>query len=281
MTTDTAANSGPDTSPSPSPGPSPSPQAGQNTSPGAGSGGSALRGDICAAALAEVFRGDGEIVANPIGVLPRVAGRLARATFEPRLLLIDRDAFFVGPNGDVEGWNPYGRMFDVVWSGRRHVVMGASQLDRFGNQNLSAIGADPTHPTRQLLGFRGAPGNTINHPTSYWVPRHSPRVFVPRVDVVCGIGYDRAAALGADAARFHEIRRVVSDLAVLDFATSDHRMRLASVHPGVSVADVVAATGFELAIGPDVPITPTPDAATLALLNALDPEGSRHTEVTP
>jgi acyl CoA:acetate/3-ketoacid CoA transferase beta subunit len=195
------------------------------------------------------------------------------------LLLIDRDAFFVGPDGEVEGWNPYRRMFDVVWSGRRHVVMGASQLDQYGNQNLAAIGPDPTRPTRQLLGFRGAPGNTINHPTSYWIPRHSRRVLVKHVDVVCGIGYDRAAALGPDAARFHEIRRVVTDLAVLDFATPDHRMRLASVHPGVSVADVVAATGFELVIGPQVPTTAVPDDDTVELLNRLDPDGARHAEV--
>ena len=242
-------------------------------------GGEVRRGDVCAAALAEVFRGDGEIVANPIGALPKVAGRLARATFEPRLLLIDRDAFFVGPDGEVEGWNPYRRMFDVVWSGRRHVVMGASQLDRYGNQNLAAIGADPARPKRQLLGFRGAPGNTINHPTSYWIPRHSRRVLVERVDVVCGIGYDRAAALGPDAARFHEIRRVVTNLAVLDFATPDHRMRLASVHPGVSVAEVVAATGFELVIEPEVPTTAVPDEQTVALLDRLDPDGARHAEV--
>jgi acyl CoA:acetate/3-ketoacid CoA transferase beta subunit len=237
------------------------------------------RGDVCAAALAEVFRGDGEIVANPIGALPRVAGRLARATFEPLLLLIDRDAFFVGPGGEIEGWNPYQRMFDLVWSGRRHVVMGAGQLDQYGNQNLAAIGSDPSRPDRQLLGFRGAPGNTINHPTSYWIPRHSRRVLVERVDVVCGIGYDRAAALGPQAARFHEIRRVVTDLAVLDFATPDRRMRLASVHPGVSVADVVAATGFELAVDQYVPITAVPDESTLALLDRLDPEGARHAEV--
>ena len=247
--------------------------------PQLGGSGPARRGDVCVLALAETFRGDGEIVANPIGALPKVAGRLARATFEPLLLLIDRDAFFVGPDGRIEGWNPYRRIFDVAWSGRRHVVMGASQLDRYGNQNLSAIGPDPAHPTRQLLGFRGAPGNTINHPTSYWIPRHSPRVLVERVDVVCGIGYDRAAALGPQAARFHEIRRVVTDLAVLDFATEDHRMRLASVHPGVSVADVVAATGFELVIGPDVPTTPAPDEATLAVLDRLDPDGARHAEV--
>jgi acyl CoA:acetate/3-ketoacid CoA transferase beta subunit len=245
----------------------------------AGPGTNVRPADTCVLALAETFRGDGEIVANPIGALPRVAGRLARATFEPLLLLPGRDAFFVDLDDTVEGWNPYRRMFDVVWSGRRHVVMGASQIDRYGNQNLAAIGPDPKQPKRQLLGFRGAPGNTLNHPTSYWVPRHSPRVFVERVDVVCGVGYDRAAELGPDAARFHEIRRVVSDLAVLDFDTPDHRMRLASVHPGVTVEQVVEATGFELAIPADVPTTPEPDGAVLALLEALDPDGTRHAEV--
>jgi acyl CoA:acetate/3-ketoacid CoA transferase beta subunit len=237
------------------------------------------RADVCVAALAETFRGDGEIVGNPIGPLPRIAGRLARATFEPLLLLPGRDAFFIDLDDVVEGWNPYRRMFDVVWSGRRHVVMGASQIDRYGNQNLAAVGPDPKRPKRQLLGFRGAPGNTINHPTSYWVPRHSPRVFVERVDLVCGVGYDRAAELGPEAARFHEIRRVVSDLGVFDFATPDHRMRLVSVHPGVAVEDVVAATGFELVIDGDVPTTPEPDDAVRGLLDVLDPDGTRFTEV--
>ena len=51
-------------------------------------------------------------------------------------------------------------------------------------------------PKAQLLGFRGAPGNTINHTTSYWIPNHSPKVFVEQVDVVSGVGYDRAAELG-------------------------------------------------------------------------------------
>ena len=66
-------------------------------------------------------------------------------------------------------------MFDVVWSGRRHVMMGATQVDVWGNQNIGALGADPHQPKVQLLGFRGAPGNTINDTTSYWVPNHSPR----------------------------------------------------------------------------------------------------------
>jgi acyl CoA:acetate/3-ketoacid CoA transferase beta subunit len=117
-----------------------------------------------------------------------------------------------------------------------------------------------------LLGMRGAPGNTINHPTSYWVPNHSTRVFVERVDVVSGIGYDRAAALGP-VARFHEIRRVVSNLGVFDFAMPDHSMRLVSVHPGVTVDEVVDATGFPLAgVDGDVPETRAPTADELAIL---------------
>ncbi len=93
----------------------------------------------------------------------------------------------------IEGWLPYRSVFTVVAAGRRHAMMGAAQLDRYGNQNISCIG-DWSRPAAQLLGVRGAPGNTVNHPVSYWVPRHSRRVFVEAVDMVCGVGYDRAAA---------------------------------------------------------------------------------------
>jgi hypothetical protein len=97
---------------------------------------------------------------------------------------------------------------------------------------------------------------------------------VPKVDVVTGIGYDRAAALGPVASRFHEIRRVVSGLAVLDFQTADHRMRLASVHPGVSVDEVVANTGFELEVPDPVPVTRAPSDEELRLLReVIDPAG--------
>lgn len=74
---------------------------------------------------------------------------------------------------------------------------------------------------------------------------------------------------------------MVTDLAVLDFAAAGHRMRLVSVHPGVSVEQVVAATGFELMIGPVVPVTAVPDAPTLDLLQRFDPAGLRYAEVDP
>ena len=154
-------------------------------------------------ACAEAWRGDGEIVASPFGAIPTIGARLARATFEPDLLLSDGEAAFVagswpvgGPApGPAEGWVPFRSVFDIAWGGRRHVMMGPSQIDRFGNVNVSAIG-DLARPSRQLLGMRGAPGNTVNHPTSYWVPRHLTRSFVPRVDIVSGVGYDSAAKAG-------------------------------------------------------------------------------------
>ncbi len=244
------------------------------------------RAEICVVACAEAWRGDGEILASPIGLIPSIGARLARATFSPDLLLSDGEAFLTQGTwaiGDkppvIEGWIPYRMVFDLLYAGKRHVMMGPSQIDRYGNANISAIG-DFSRPKVALLGVRGAPGNTVHHPTSYWVPRHGPRSFVPVVDLVCGVGYDRAAAAGPSASRFHEVRRVVSDLGVFDFATPDHRMRLASVHPGVSVEQVVAATAFELAIDGEVPQTRVPTPAELDLIrDVIDPRGTRSGEV--
>jgi acyl CoA:acetate/3-ketoacid CoA transferase beta subunit len=244
------------------------------------------RAEVCVVAVAECFRGDGEILANPIGTIPMIGGRLARATFEPELCMTDGEAALIANDRAVvdpdervvEYWNPYRSMFDWVWSGRRHVMMGATQVDRFGNQNLAAIG-DYARPKVQLLGYRGAPGNTINDPTSYWVPNHGPKVFVPAVDTVTGIGWDRAAALGP-AGRFVEIRRVVSNLGVFDFETPDRSMRLRSVHPGVAVEEVVAATGFPLAVPDEVPTSRLPTPEELKLIReVIDPDGDREREV--
>jgi acyl CoA:acetate/3-ketoacid CoA transferase beta subunit len=247
------------------------------------------RAEVCAVAIAEAFRGDGEMLISPIGTLPAIGARLAKLTFEPDLLMTDGVAYLLGnvlpvggvkgPEPIIEGWMPYRSVFDVVWSGRRHVMMGATQIDRFGNQNIACIGPFEK-PKAQLLGMRGAPGNTINHPTSYWVPNHSTKSFVAKVDVVSGVGYNRAAALGKAASRFHHVRRVISNLGVFDFDTPDRTMRLASVHPGVSVDDVVKKTAFELVIPATVPQTRVPTGEELRLIReVIDPTGIGNQEV--
>jgi acyl CoA:acetate/3-ketoacid CoA transferase beta subunit len=234
----------------------------------------ATRAEYCVIACAEAWRGDGEVLASPMGLIPSIGARLARLTFAPDLLLTDGEALLVRPDGTPEGWLPYRQHLALVTGGRRHVMMGASQIDRFGNQNISCVG-DWERPRRQLLGVRGAPVNTLNHPTSYWIPRHSRRVFVERVDMVCGVGYDHAAG-----ARHHRIPRVVSDLGVFDFATPDRSMRPASLHPGVTLEQVREATGFELAVPDEVPPTREPTAEELRLIReVVDPAGTRTREV--
>ncbi|MGA2522076.1 MAG: CoA-transferase [Acidimicrobiales bacterium] len=248
----------------------------------------ATRAEVCVVACAEAWRGDGEVMASPFGTIPAIGARLARLTFEPDLVLTDGEAALMANTPAVsaprdeavlEAWMPYRRVFEVVWSGRRHIMMMASQVDRFGNQNISAIG-DWARPKAQLIGVRGAPGNSLNHTTSYWVPAQSTRSFVEHVDVVCGVGYDRAEAAGPAATRFHEVRVVVSNLAVFDFDTADHAMRLRSVHPGVEVDEVLGATGFALVVPDPVPRTRAPDPDELGLIrDVLDPRALRDREI--
>jgi hypothetical protein len=94
------------------------------------------------------------------------------------------------------------------------------------------------------------------------------------------VGYDRAADLGPVASRFHNLGHVVTNLCVLDFESPDHRMRLRSVHPSVTVDDVVAATGFELVIEADTPESrlPTDDEVEWIRIR-IDPTGLGEQEV--
>lgn len=241
--------------------------------------------DVVVVACAEAFRGDGEIFASGMGTIPMLGTRLARATFEPDLLVSDGEAFFVandleigGSDKVIEGWIPFRSVFDTVWGGRRHVMMGASQIDAHGNSNIANIGPW-ARPKVQLLGVRGGPGNTVNNATSFWIPKHTTRVFTTEVDMVSGVGTDRAAALGGWIAEHHRLARVVTNLATLDFGGADGRMRLLTVHPGVSASDVQANTGFELEMPNDVPTSRAPTDEELAVLDRLDPRGLRHREV--
>jgi acyl CoA:acetate/3-ketoacid CoA transferase beta subunit len=243
----------------------------------------ATRGEICAVASAEAFRGDGEILASSFGIAPAIGARLAKATFEPDLLMTDGVCTVVdvpnpvsGPSHDlvVEAWLPFRAIFDHLWNGKRHVIMAASQIDRFGNQNFACIG-EHAKPKAQLLGMRGAPGNTICHKTSYWVPNQTPKVFVETVDIVSGVGNDRAAELDEATTRGHHLGWVISNLAVYDFETTSRAMRLRSLHPGVSLDDVIENTGFALIIDDEsnIPKTRLPTAEELKLIReVIDPE---------
>jgi acyl CoA:acetate/3-ketoacid CoA transferase beta subunit len=212
------------------------------------------RAEICVAACADAWRGAGEVLAHGVGTIPAIAVRLARLTHSPDLVLSDGESFLMSEppplgrtaaaGGTVESWMPYRRVFEVLNTGRRRSMMGASQIDQWGNQNISAIG-DWERPKRQLIGVRGAPGNTVNHRVDYFVARHDARVFVPSVDVVSGVGNDRARRHPSSSLRFHDLGVVVTNLAVLDYDPSG-RLKVKSLHPGVTAADVLGATSFDI-----------------------------------
>ncbi len=245
---------------------------------------SVTRAEVCAVACAELFRDAGEIMVSPMATMVSIGARLARLTFSPDILLTDGEARLladtpaIGAVGAIEGWMPFGRVFETLSWGRRHVVMGANQIDRYGNQNLSAFGP-LQHPTRQMFGVRGAPGNTINHATSYWVGNHTTRVFGDSVDVVSGIGWDKVDP-DNPAYRFMNVYRVVTNLGVFDFNGPDHQMRAVSLHPGVEAEQVAENTSFEVhglgAAG--VSRLPTGDEQKL-IQEVIDPKSLRDKEI--
>ena len=122
--------------------------------------------ELCIAAAAQAWADDGEVLATGITPLPRLAAGLAKLTLNDALMMTDSENYFVsepvplGPRGDyrprVEGWAPYARTFDNLWSGKRHAFVAPTQIDRFGQTNISTIGPREK-PKAALLGARGFP----------------------------------------------------------------------------------------------------------------------------
>ncbi|HUH36641.1 MAG TPA: ketoacid CoA transferase [Spongiibacteraceae bacterium] len=241
---------------------------------------------ICAAA--EAFEGDGEVLATGIGMIPRLAASLAMKTCNTDLMMTDSESFLLSEPNPVSGrgpgfvqknetWMGFTRIFDNVWSGRRHAMVTPTQIDRFGQGNISCIGGTYAKPKVQMLGVRGFPGNSISHRNSFFVPSHNTKVFVDgEVDMVSSIGFNPARlARGWTLEELVDIKRIITDLCVMDFGGPDHQIRLVSVHPGVSVEQVVENTGFKLVIPDKVPTTAAPTEEQLAIIAALDPRNAR------
>ncbi|MFN3547022.1 MAG: CoA-transferase subunit beta [Mesorhizobium sp.] len=241
--------------------------------------------ELVIVAAAEAFRGGGEVLATGIGPLPRIAVGLAKLTFAPELLMTDGEAYLVeepvplGPRNGYQprhsGWMPYGRVFDSVWSGRRHAMVTPVQVDRWAQGNIAALG-DLRKPKVQLLGVRGFPGNSICHKNSMFLPSHTRRTFIEgEVDVVASVGFsDKRWPAGVRKLPV-DIGIVVTNLCVMDFNGPDHAARVIALHPGVTFEEVQAETGFPLIRAEDFRTSPTPTEEQLAIIRTLDPTGIR------
>jgi len=243
--------------------------------------------ELCIAACAETFRTDREIIGTGIGPVPRLGVSLAKLTHSPGLMMTDGEAFLVeqpiplGPRGDYvpkkAGYLPFSRFFDsAVWTGRRHAMVTPTQVDRFGQTNLSALGGTHQQPKIQMLGARGFPGNGIYHANSMFIPAHSNRVFVEgEVDRVSSPGYNPARRIAGGNYSGIDLQRVVTNLCVMDFEGPGNTVRVRTLHPGVTFAEVQEATGFEL-IDAVESETALPTEEQLAIIARLDPHGIRN-----
>lgn len=210
-----------------------------------------------AVAIARRLR-DGETIAvGSVSPIPALASLLARATHAPaaRLILLGNPEHFPFNGGMQEFYN-------FALRGRLDVFFGSgAQIDGYGNFNLSVIG-DYAKPVVRLPGGRAQGALPFVVKRLYlFRTGHGRRVFVPRVDFVTAPGTSPP-----DVYRPGGLAGVVTDLCVFDFSRERGRLELGSLHPGVSLEDVQARTGFPVHAPASVPSSPTPTGRELELL---------------
>lgn len=220
--------------------------------------------------------------------LPMVGAYLAKATTAPRaVLMFESGVIDSSPSELAQGVGDFRLMsaahrssdlFDtltLLHGGHVDLgVLGCAQVDAFGNINTTIIGTYE-QPTVRLPGSGGANDIASLAGEFLIVVRQNKRRFVQHLDYLTTPGYldgptgrTRAGLPGGGP------RAVITDLAVLGFDETSCRMRVASIHPGVTRDDLVENTGFELLIPADVPTTTPPSALELDLLRTrIDPDG--------
>ncbi len=245
--------------------------------PGEGAGGGVAKGQIMAAALAATLLDGERVVMGANSLIPLAAARLAQLTHAPNLTILAGASGGVNPlveplvpsSGDyanlvAEAVLDFPEVLMLQMGGQTDVFFaGGLQIDRSGNCNLAYVG-DPQRPSLRGPGSAGVPWAHRSGRTILYTTTHTERLFVPSVDFVSLPGWDRQSR-GPSL--------VVTPLAVLDF-NSEGEMRLVSLHPGVTLEQVLENTAFPLDV-PDgeLPVTPLPTDRQMQLLRELDSDG--------
>ncbi|MCZ7560650.1 MAG: hypothetical protein M5U30_11765 [Burkholderiaceae bacterium] len=195
------------------------------------------------------------------GVDPQVE-RIYASSFDPR------------QNRGAVGYFGLHEVFDLAQRGELHVMfLGAAQIDRRGNTNLSVIGSVENPKVQLPGGAASAFLMPITPKVIIWTTRHTTRTFVGEVDFVTGRGYDHRSP-----DQMKNEMTIVSDLGVMNFRNAERVMQIQSYHPGHSIDEIRKNTGFELEVAADVCETPMPGPNVLRLIASMDPDNIRATE---
>lgn len=217
--------------------------------------------------------------------IPSTAAILAQRTHAPNLTLIyESGTFGTNPSqlplsigdGDLAHTSLTVVSLPEIFNywlqpGRIDVgFLGAAQVDRFGNINSTIIGSDYEHPKVRLPGAGGAPEIAAACREVTIIVRQSPRTLLESVDFITSIGHGptgkERTQLGL---RGHGPTRVITDLGILEPDTDTKELMLTTLHPGVTVDDVVAATGWALRVAPNLTTSAEPSSVELEALRAL------------
>jgi glutaconate CoA-transferase subunit B len=229
---------------------------------------------------------DRQTVFTGVGA-PMMATALAQRTHAPRLTMVVEGGI-VGP-----AWKPgelpistnemraaHGAQMligisDTFLLAQRGFLdvgfIGGAQIDRHGNVNTSVIGGYE-RPKVRLPGSGGANDIISLCREVIVLTTHERRRFVEAVDFVTSPGWlDGGDTRRRSGLLFGGVSRVVTTLGLFGFERESRRMRLEAVHPGVTVEEVRAQTGFELLMAEKVATTDPPTERELYILRALDP----------
>lgn len=250
--------------------------------------------ELMVAALARAFTSDDILLNGTISFIPVAAAMLARATHAPGLTWVAgavgvdaQPGSIVANTLDPPMWKNcvmYLPQVEDMWSYvHRNLLetfcIRGAQIDQYGNVNNSVIG-DFRRPKVRLPGSAGMGDmGSLDKKIYIWSTTHNPRTFVPKVDFLACPGYldggDARARLGLK----NGPQLVVTNLCVMDFEPESKRMRLRSLHRGVTRKDVQERTGFELIVPDHLAETEPPTDEQLRLLReVIDPKVMRKLE---
>lgn len=240
---------------------------------------------VCASNALE----DGKTVAVGTGV-PCAAAMLAQKTHAPNLVIVF-EAGGVAPIlptmpisvGDSRTYHQAAMatsMADVMQFCQKGMIdytfLSGAQIDPYGNLNSTMIGSDYQKPKVRLPGSGGANDLASFCWRTLIIMRHDAKKFVEKLDFMTSPGFLHGPAdrekvgLPANTGPF----KVITELAVLDFHPHTKRMRIASIHPGISRDQVKNATGFKLEENDSITQTKAPTVEELKILrDQVDPAG--------
>jgi acyl CoA:acetate/3-ketoacid CoA transferase beta subunit len=220
--------------------------------------------------------------------LPMLAGMLALHTHAPRAVIMYESGYIGCGNidtariiGDIRlmyNLTQVTTMVDVcglLQSGKVDVgFLGGAQVDKYGNINATVIG-DYRHPKVRLPGAGGAVDIATHAKRLLIIVNHEKRRFPEKVDYVTSPGWLSGGNTRMKAGiHWGGPDRVITDLAIMGFDVDTKRMRLESIHPGVTIENVRDQTGFELIVPDKIPTTTPPTIEEIRILReVVDPTG--------